>query len=78
MEYKHMVRCFCCGQEFQFGPHSYNGTRSQRYDFMVCTRCHDANWDGWAPHYEAQILDHLRAKNTEPPERNSKGLLPRD
>lgn len=75
---KFMITCDVCGKSFQFGPHRYEGRRNQTYDIMVCTTCHDANWDGWAPGYEKLVTKNLEAKNLPLPKRNDKKLLPRE
>ena len=72
-----MMRCFTCGDEFQFGPNIYAGTHIRAYNITVCRTCYSANWDGWAPSYEPKILKHLEEKGLPTPERNSKGWLPR-
>jgi hypothetical protein len=36
------------------------------------------NWDGWAPHHECVLLEHLEKKGLPVPQRNEKGLLPRN
>ena len=76
--FKHTEKCFCCGTEFQFGPHIYDGKHIPGYGITVCRACYEGNWDGWAPHYEVLVLAHLKNKGIEPPARNSKGWLPRD
>lgn len=77
-DFKHMVKCFCCGSEFQFGLHAYLGRKVNGYEFMACRNCYDGNWDGWVPHLEPKILAHLHALGIDPPPRNSSGWLPRD
>jgi hypothetical protein len=69
--------CECCGSQFQFGADVYDGKKLPAYDMMVCMGCYQANWDGWAPHYEPKILAHLEAKGIPVPERNAQGWLPR-
>ncbi len=76
--FKNMVRCFCCGVEFQFGPNAYDGHSISGYGITVCTGCNRANWDGWGPNWEHAILKHLADRGVEPPDRNSGGWLPRD
>lgn len=77
-EFKKMLHCDLCGSEYQFGPHIYNGKYIARYKLAVCMPCYEGNWDGWAPHYEENILKHLKSKELPIPERNSNGWLPRD
>lgn len=73
-----IMRCFACGGEFQFGPHIYAGKHIPAYKVTVCTTCYSANWDGWAPVYEPEILKHLKAEGIVVPLRNAGGWLPRD
>lgn len=75
---RHMVECDVCGGSFQFGPNRYDGLRNQTYHIMVCSGCHNANWDGWAPQYESQVIKSLAANGTPLPQRNENGLLPRE
>lgn len=74
---KYMILCDVCGTSFQFGPHRYDGRKNLTYDIMVCNSCHNSNWDGWAPHYEAQVTKNLKAKGLSIPQRNERGWLPR-
>lgn len=78
IETKCMVKCPVCGNQFQFGPHKYDGKHLDRYEMTVCRLCYDVNWDGWGPAREAAILDHLREKGIPVPDRNQEGLLPRE
>jgi hypothetical protein len=73
-----LKNCFLCGSKYQLGPHRYDGKFVPRYKFAVCMRCYKGNWDGWAPHYEDKIIDHLNNNAIPIPERNDKGWLPRD
>jgi hypothetical protein len=75
---KFMCQCFICGGDFQFGPHRYEGRKIPRYNINVCNNCYEANWDGWAPHYEKKLVAHLRKEDLPIPERNAEGWLPRD
>ena len=70
--------CDACGNSFQFGPGLYNGKRNQTYDIMVCLTCHNGNWDGWAPKFEAAVTRRLKEKGLPLPQRNAKGWLPRE
>ena len=70
--------CELCGSTFQFGPGRYDGKHIAAYNLTVCQGSYVGNWDGWAPHYESKILDHLKAKGLPVPKRNSQDLLPRD
>ena len=67
-----------CGQSFQMSHGHYDGKFIPRYKISVCRNCYDGNWDGWAPHFEEQLLPHLEANGIDVPERNAKGWLPRD
>jgi hypothetical protein len=74
---KIMYPCFSCGREYQFGPHIYDLRVIPSYKISVCKSCFDANWDGWAPHLQDKLLQHLQAQGIQPPPRNQNGLLPR-
>lgn len=71
-------RCEVCGQEFQYGPHVYNGKFIPTYQIMVCSGCYAGNWDGWAPQFEAAVTRKLTEEGLPIPARNPKGWLPRD
>lgn len=73
-----MFTCDMCGSKYQFGNHVYDGKRIPRYKLDVCMTCYEGNWDGWAPHFERRLEDHLKNHNIPPPERNEKGWYPRD
>ena len=75
---KIIERCDLCREEFQYGPVAYFGTYVPAYHVMVCNRCFGANWDGWAPGLEETVTRTLKAKGLRIPERNRRGLLPRD
>ena len=75
---KFILRCRLCFEEFQFGPGRYDGTTIPRYKITVCNSCYRSNWDGWAPHYEETLIEHLKTNNLPIPERKPKGWLPRD
>lgn len=77
MKDKFMTKCDCCGTEFQYGPHKYDGEYIPRYQITVCMSCYDGNWDGWAPQ-DKWLIKHLESKNLPIPKRNRKGCLPRD
>jgi len=78
METKIMIQCDMCGSSFQFDPHRYDGKHIARYKITVCMPCWNGNWDGWAPHYEPRFLDLLKRNNIPIPQKNSKGLYPRE
>ena len=71
-------RCDLCGAEFHYGPVAYFGTYVPTYQVMACNKCYAANGDGWAPNLEQTVTRNLKAKGLRIPERNTKGLLPRE
>ncbi len=73
-----IILCPICGNQFQFGPHIYNGYHIPRYQITVCLSCWKTNSDGWAPHLEDRLILHLEENYLPIPERNERGLLPRD
>ena len=75
---KVIYRCEVCGQQFQYGPHVYNGKFIATYQIMVCSGCYTGNWDGWAPQFEAAVTRKLTEQGLPIPARNPKGWLPRD
>lgn len=70
--------CDLCGEGFHYRPAGGFGTYLPTYQVMACNRCYLANQDGWAPNLEETVTRNLRAKGLRIPERNTKGLLPRD
>jgi hypothetical protein len=62
-EYEHMVTCFLCRSEFQFGPHRYAGKPIKAWDMMVCEGCLSANWDGIVPRTYPHLVAHLKARS---------------
>jgi hypothetical protein len=76
---KFMFSCDVCGNQYQHGPHRYEGHKLRIYgDIFCCDLCWEGNWDGWAPHYEDVLLKHLKEKGLPEPKRNEQGLLPRN
>jgi hypothetical protein len=75
---KFMFSCDLCGDSYQMGRHLYDGKQIPLYKLGVCMSCYKGNWDGWASHHEEKIKAHLKEKGLPVPERNDKGLLPRD
>jgi hypothetical protein len=75
---KFMFRCDLCGNEYQMGPHRYDGKQVPRYDIGVCMSCYESNWDGWNPRYEEFLISHLKEKSLPIPGKNKKGWFPRD
>ena len=59
-------------------PVAYFGTYVPTYQVMACNKCYAANGDGWAPNLEQTVTRNLKAKGLRIPERNTKGLLPRE
>lgn len=74
-----MFTCDVCGSSYQHGPHRYEGHRINLYGgIFACDTCWNGNYDGWAPHYERVLLAYLERQGLPVPQRNNKGLLPRD
>lgn len=67
-----------CGNEYQYGPHRYDGHYISKYKISVCSICYAGNWDGWNSHYEEKLIVHLHKNKLPIPERNAKGWFPRD
>lgn len=73
-----VFQCDVCGSDYQSGPHRYEGHRLHLYgDIWCCDTCWKGNHDGWAPHYEPVLLEHLRRQGLPEPPRLPNGLLPR-
>lgn len=70
--------CELCGKKFQFGPGTYDGKSISRYNLLVCMTCWNNNHDGWHQKHENKIINKIVENNLPTPERNKKGLLPRD
>jgi hypothetical protein len=75
---KFLYTCQVCAQQFQHGPHIYDGKYIPAYGIMVCTGCYQGNWDGWAPQFEPAVTRKLKESGKPLPPRNPQGLLPRD
>lgn len=74
-----MLTCDVCGNPYQHGQHRYEGHKLELYGgIFACDTCWKANHDGWSPQREEVLLGILDHRNLPAPERNSKGLLPRD
>lgn len=69
--------CGICGRSYISGPHRYEGKYLPAYELAVCRTCFAANWDGWSPALEPNLIGHLNAKGLPIPPRNAAGLLPR-
>ena len=70
--------CGLCDRSVPYGPHRYEGSMNARYAIFVCNSCRDGNHDGWSPSYTQRLLVSLHQAGLPVPERNQKGLLPRD
>lgn len=46
---RHMVPCFLCKREFQFGPNRYPGRGVGVWDIRICDPCETMNHDGSRP-----------------------------
>lgn len=75
---KFMKKCDLCGTSYQNGPHRYDGRHSELFDIWVCPICWEGNWDGWNPSLEPALLAYLKKNGLRVPERNKKGLFPRN
>ena len=75
---KFIKQCEICGNNYQHGPHRYEGHLCELYDLWVCDACWEGNWDGWNPRLEPILLAHLRKKDLPIPNRNEKELFPRE
>ncbi len=76
---KTFLTCPLCGNEFQHGPHRYEGHRLTLYEgIFCCNYCWEGNWDGWGPDHEEFLIKLLEEKGLPIPERNEEGLLPRN
>lgn len=74
-----LLDCPFCHSKFKFGYGQYRGHKLNRYGgIFCCDSCWDSNWDGWAPHHEAVLIKQCDEKGILLPDRNDKGLLPRD
>jgi hypothetical protein len=75
---KFMYKCDLCEQQYQQGPHRYEGHTLKLYGITICDSCWNGNHDGFSPHYDKILLEHLRKNNFLVPERNIHGWLPRE
>ena len=72
-----MRPCGVCDGPLQMGrAHVWEGKLSATYGILVCYQCREANWNGWALHFETRITRKLLAEGKPLPARNAKGLLP--
>jgi hypothetical protein len=71
--------CDVCGHRYQHGQHRYEGHALMLYgEIFACDPCWKGNHDGWAPHFERRLLEHLARQALPEPVRNSQGRLPRN
>lgn len=72
---RHMVPCFLCKRDFQFGPHVYAGRGVAAWGIRICRLCEDGNWDGIVTSSHPDLMDHLKERGVEV-RFNPKGWLP--
>lgn len=77
---KTSVECVCplCSALFKWGPERFDGREIKRYDLKVCNICWQQSWGGWKHSHEEKIIAHLEKSGLPIPERNARGLLPRE
>jgi hypothetical protein len=73
-----MENCFFCKTEFQMGGVDFLGHFLKYYRINVCRGCYRGAKDGWNGASEVKLIPRLTELNKALPERNPKGLLPRD
>ena len=71
-------RCPLCAAHFKWGPHRFDGRKIEPYDIIVCNACWQRSWSGWGQPLDKGILQHLTERGLPIPERNERGLLPRE
>ena len=71
---KFYFRCFLCENDFQFGPHIYDGRNIPAWGIMVCLSCYTSNCDGIARHFDSKLVAHLESPGA-PISRNDKGSI---
>jgi len=72
---RHMVPCFLCKWDFQFGPHIYAGRGVAAWGIRICRPCVESNWDGIVTSSHPELMSYLRDRGVEI-RLNSKGWLP--
>ena len=72
--YKHMIQCFLCEPQFQFGARVYEGGWVRDWDVMVCHRCRRANFEGIVPALYPHLIARLKRKGIKA-ETNARGWL---
>jgi hypothetical protein len=60
--FKTLCECFLCSNEFQFGPHIYNGHRIPRWDVLLCSMCIKTNWEGVVPATRPHLVPYLKSR----------------
>ena len=71
--------CPICNGTYKHGPGKYEGHKLDLYGgIFACNTCWDGNHDGWSPHAEENIKKIMKEKQMALPNRNKKGLLPRN
>lgn len=73
-EYKHMVPCFLCQRDVQFGPHVYDAKAVPQWGIYICRSCKAGNWDGIVLEMHPRLKAHLE-KHGIPIKLNAKGWL---
>jgi len=72
MEYP---KCLLCEQE---GNSRVGAKHVPGYEFDVCWKHWEENWDGWNRQYEKKILEFLKSRGIREPRRDPRGMLPRE
>ena len=72
MEYP---KCLLCEQE---GNSRVGAKHVPGYEFDVCWKHWEENWDGWERRYEKRILEYFKSRGIRAPRRDEKGALPRE
>ncbi len=70
----HMVACFLCDGNFQFGPDRYDGEQISAWGVVLCNSCYQSIADGVAPESGYRLIDHL-AERRLPARRDGRGWL---
>ena len=63
--YKHMVECFMCESDFQFGPGIYDGRGIGAWGISVCRGCYNTNDDGIVLEIHPKLLAHLKERGVD-------------
>lgn len=78
MSEKFMRTCKLCQNQYQYGPHIYDGIYIKCYDIHVCLTCYKSNRDGWNHDAALKLIAHLKKNGLPIPDTNDKGWLPRE